>query len=168
MSKTHGIEWYVYLKCRQTLVVYLFIEVDSHPIQMTKERKYSILNISAGGEILTIILTYLLTPWCRFLLEKLTGWKLVKKFPAFYGTRSFITALTSVRHLSLSWASPIQSINPHPTSWRSILTLFSHLRLGLPSGLFPSGYRSSSITHTLRLKYLHQSILRYTRHLTRV
>ena len=23
---------------------------------------------------------------------------------------------------------------PHPTSWRSILTLFSHLRLGLPSG----------------------------------
>ena len=26
----------------------------------------------------------------------------------------------------------------HPTSWRSILILFSHLRLGLPSGLFPS------------------------------
>ena len=28
---------------------------------------------------------------------------------------------------------------PHPTSWRSILILFYHLRLGLPSGLFPSG-----------------------------
>ena len=28
-------------------------------------------------------LTYLLTPWCRVLLEKLTGFKLVKKFPAF-------------------------------------------------------------------------------------
>ena len=27
----------------------------------------------------------------------------------------------SVRHLSLSWASPIQSIYPHPTSWRSVL-----------------------------------------------
>jgi hypothetical protein len=27
---------------------------------------------------------------------------------------------------------------PHPTSWRSILIL-SHLRLGLPSGLLPSG-----------------------------
>ena len=26
---------------------------------------------------------------------------------------------------------------PHPTSWRSILILSSHLRLGLPSGLFP-------------------------------
>ena len=43
----------------------------------------------------------LLTPWCRVLLEKLTGLQLVKKFPAFHGTRRFITALTSVRHLSL-------------------------------------------------------------------
>jgi len=51
----------------------------------------------------------LLTPRCRVLLEKLTGLQLVKKFPPFHGTLSFITALTSVRHLSLSWASPIQS-----------------------------------------------------------
>jgi hypothetical protein len=28
---------------------------------------------------------------------------------------------------------------PHPTFWRSILILSSHLRLGLPSGLLPSG-----------------------------
>ena len=77
----------------------------------------------------------LLTPWCRVLLEKLTGLQLVKKFPAFHGSRRFITALTSVYHLSLSWASPIQSINPHPISWRSILILSTHLRLGLPSGL---------------------------------
>ena len=42
--------------------------------------------------------TYLLTPWCR-VLEKLTGLQLVKKFPAYYGNRIFITALTSVRHL---------------------------------------------------------------------
>ena len=48
------------------------------------------------------LLTYLLTPWCRVLLEKLTGLQLVKKFPAFHGTRRFITALTSVCHLSLS------------------------------------------------------------------
>ena len=80
---------------------------------------------------------YLLTPWCRVLHEKLTGLQLVKKFPAFRGTRKFITALTSVRHLSLSWASPIQSIYPHPTSWRSILILSTHLRLGLSSDSFP-------------------------------
>jgi len=65
--------------------------------------------------------TYLLTPWCGVLLENLTGLQLVKKFPAFHGTRRFITALTSVRQLSLSWASAIQSIYPHPTSWRSVL-----------------------------------------------
>ena len=50
-----------------------------------------------------------------------------------------ITTFTSARHLSLSWASSIQSIPPHPTSWRSILILSSSLCLGLQSGLAPSG-----------------------------
>ena len=72
----------------------------------------------------------LLTPWCRVLLEKLTGLQLVRKFPAFHGTRRFFTANTSVRHLSLSWASPTQSIYPRPTPWRSVLILSTHLRLG--------------------------------------
>jgi len=36
--------------------------------------------------ILTYLLTKILTPWCRVLLEKLTGLQLVKKFHAFYGT----------------------------------------------------------------------------------
>ena len=97
------------------------------------------------GNCIYHLLTYLLTPWCRVLLEKLTGLELVKKFPAFYGTRRFITALTSVRQLSLSWASPIQSTYPHPTSWRSILILSTHLCLGLPSGLFPSGFPTKTL-----------------------
>ena len=88
---------------------------------------------------------FLLTLWCRVLLEKLTGLQLVEKFPAFHVTRRFITALTSVRHLSLSWASPIQSKYPHPTSWRSILILSTHLSLGLPSGLFPSGFPTKTL-----------------------
>ena len=88
---------------------------------------------------------YSLTPWCRVLPEQLTGLQLFKKFPAFHGTRRFITALTSVRHLSLSWASPIQSTYPHPTSWRSILILSTHLNLGLPSGLFPSGFPTKTL-----------------------
>ena len=71
--------------------------------------------------------------------------QLVKKFPAFHGTGRFITALTSVRQLSLSWASPIQSIYPHPTSWISILILFTHLRLGLPSGFVPSGFLTKTL-----------------------
>jgi len=83
-------------------------------------------------------LAYLLTTWCRVLLEQLTALLLVKKFPAFHGTRRFITALTSFRHLSLSWASPIESIFPHPNYWRSILILSAHLNLGLPNGLLLS------------------------------
>jgi len=96
-------------------------------------------------QCLTYLLTYLLTPWCRVLFEKLTGLQLVKKFPAFHGTRTFITALTSVRHLSLSWASPVRSIYSHPTSWRSILILSTHLRLGLPSGLLSSYFPSKTL-----------------------
>jgi hypothetical protein len=42
----------------------------------------------------------LLAPWCRILLEKLNVLQLVKKLPTFYGTLRFITALTSVCHLS--------------------------------------------------------------------
>ena len=91
------------------------------------------------------IILHLLTPWCRVLLEKLTGLQPVKKFPAFHGTRRFITALTSVHHLSLSWASPIQSISPHPIYWRSVLILSTHLRLGLPSGLLPSGFPTKTL-----------------------
>ena len=89
--------------------------------------------------------TYLLTPWCRVHPEQLTGLQLLKKFLAFHRTGRFITALTSVRHLSLSWASPIQSIYPHPTSWRSILILSTHLCLGLSSGLFPSHFPTKTL-----------------------
>ena len=79
------------------------------------------------------MLRNILTAWSRVLLEKLTGLQV----PVFYGTRRFITVLTSARHLSLSWARPIQSIPPRPTSRRFILIVSSHLRLGLPSGSFP-------------------------------
>ena len=82
--------------------------------------------------------TYSYTPCSRVLPEKLTGSQLVKKFPAFYGIRRFITAFTSARHLSLPWASSIQSITPCPNSLRSILILSSHLLLGLPTGFIPS------------------------------
>ena len=88
---------------------------------------------------------YLLTPCSKVLPEKLTGFQLIKKFSAFYGTRRFITTFTSARHLPLAWASSIQSISPHPTSLSSILILSSYLRLGLPSGLFPSDFPTRTL-----------------------
>ena len=72
-----------------------------------------------------------ITPWSTVLLHKPTVPKLVKKFPAFYGTRMFITAFTSARHLSLSSARSIQSMSSYLTSWRPILIVYSHLQLGL-------------------------------------
>jgi hypothetical protein len=94
-----------------------------------------------AGYVFAVVITYLLAPWSRIPLEKLTGFQLVKKFPIFYRTPRFITAFTRARHLSLSWGSSIQSIASHPTSWRSILLLSSHLRLGLPSVLYFLIYR---------------------------
>jgi len=71
----------------------------------------------------TSVVGLLHTPWSTVLLGKVTGSQLVKKSPALYGTRWFITAFTSVGKLYLFWTTSIQSIPPHPTSWRSILVL---------------------------------------------
>ena len=105
--------------------------------------------------------TYLIIPCNRVLLEKLTEPQLVKKFHEFYWTRRFITAFTSARHLSLSWASSIQSTPLHLTSSRSILILSSHLRLGLPSCFFPSGFH----TKTLYRSHLSTTSATYPAHL---
>jgi hypothetical protein len=67
-----------------------------------------------------------LTTWSTVLLKKLAAIQLVKKLPAFCGTRSFITAFTTARHLSLLWARKSNPC-PHRTSWRSILILSSNL-----------------------------------------
>jgi hypothetical protein len=67
--------------------------------------------------------------WSCALLEKVPIVQPFKKFPAFYGTRRFITVFTRAFHWSLSWARSIQSIPSHPNSLRSILILSTHLRL---------------------------------------
>jgi hypothetical protein len=85
-------------------------------------------------------ITYLLTPWNRVLVEKLTGFQLVKKFPAFYGTGRLITACKNACHLSKSWA---QSNNPGPSLtvwmfrndkflWWDVVSTLSNPQAGRP------------------------------------
>jgi len=80
---------------------------------------------------------------------KLTGFQLAKKFPAFFGTRMFITAFTNARHLSLSWARSFKSMSPYPTSRLSILIISSHLRPSHSSCLLPSGTPTTTLYTTL-------------------
>jgi len=48
-----------------------------------------------------MIISYLLTPWSRVLLEKLFS-AASQEIPRIFGTRRFLTVPTSARHLSLS------------------------------------------------------------------
>jgi hypothetical protein len=87
---------------------------SASPMTLTGSPTCSPRTATARGHIWKL---RILTPWSRVFLEKLTGFQLVKKFPTFYGTRRFITTFTSARQLSLSRASSIHSMPPHPTSW---------------------------------------------------
>ena len=65
-------------------------------------------------------------------------------FPAFYGTQTFITAYTRVRHLSVFWVTAIQSV-----------PLFYFLKIHF-SIILPYGTRSSKRSLPPRSRHLNQ------------
>ena len=98
---------------------------------------FSKLLRNLGDKLSINLLTYLLTPWSRVLLEKLTGSAASQEIPRIlwnpkihYRTHKCPPPLPFLSQLHPVPTTP-------PTSWRSILILSSHLRLGLPNGLFP-------------------------------
>jgi hypothetical protein len=102
-------------------------------------------------------ITYLLSPRSRFLLENISGLQLVKKFPTFYWTRRFITAFTFPRHLSLSWANPVQAPTSH--------FLKIHFNIIFPPTLrSPQGSLSLRFTHQ---NPVHASLLPHSRYMPR-
>jgi len=48
---------------------------------------------------------------------------------------------------------------PHHTFWRSILILFSHRRLGLPSGLFPSSLPTKTLCYPIFVPHAHVDLI---------
>jgi hypothetical protein len=66
-------------------------------------------------------------------MEQSPSWEanrssIVKKFPAFYGTRRFITAFTRACQLFLWWIRSVHSMPP--------IKLSSHICIDMPSSLF--------------------------------
>ena len=129
----------VHLKTFLSIPITQKCQILSCEFLVANERHY-VLNYSKYITLIKLPITYTdvrmsfiaLPPWSRVLHEKLTGTQLVMKFTPYYGIRRIITAITRPRHLSLSWATTIQSINPHPTSWRPNLILSPLLRLEDP------------------------------------
>ena len=114
--------------------------------------------------------TYLLTPWSRVLLERLTGLQLVKKFPAFHGTRRFITALKRPPPVSILGqpnsvhipTSPLLEIRPniiHPSTPRSpqwsLSLRFFPPRPYTPPSPHPYAPNAQPLSHSSRFYHPH-------------
>ena len=95
--------------------------------------------------LLTYLLTYLVTYSMQHSPSEANRFSASQEIPRILWNPKVHYCITSARHLALSWARSIQSIPQHPTSWRSILILSSHLLLGFPSVLFPSGFPTKTL-----------------------
>ena len=91
---------------------------------------------------------YLPCTYSMVLLEKLTGLQLVKKCPAFYGTRTFITALKSVRHLSvLGQPNPVHIPTSHLLVQVPNFISLCMLRDASPRNTSPPGDPGGGVVH---------------------
>ena len=110
---------------------------------------------SAYGDANMVLLTYWLTYLLTHSMHQSPSWE-VNQFSVIQEIPRILRNLKVHHriHKCLPTVPILSQINlvhapPHSTSWRSILILSSHLRLGLPSGLFPSCYPPKSSTPLL-------------------
>ena len=99
--------------------------------------------------LLNYLLTYLLLTHSLHGAESFLWCQLVLSYSR--NSLHFVEPEGSFLHsqvptnLSLFWTTSFHSMPLHFTSWRSILILLSPLCLGLPSGLFPSGFSTKTL-----------------------
>jgi hypothetical protein len=112
------------------------------------------------------LLTYLLTPWCKILFEKLIVTQIVKKYTAFLRNPKVHHRVHRSPPLDpiLSQPNPVRPIDPYLP--KVLLMLFSHLRLGLRSGLLPSGLPTKTLNDEQVKIWKEAVVTWYTAHLS--
>jgi len=116
---------------------HIYFSVLRKPLQIITTEMICCKGIYLFTYLLTYLLTYVLTLWRFFLRSEpvFTVSIRSKNYPHYMEDES------SLPHSRQPATCPILnkiSPCPHPTSRRSILIQFSHLRLSLPHGPFPS------------------------------
>jgi hypothetical protein len=132
-----------------------FITSDGHKVSLFDSRfmnKVHCRCIETGGQSKHFYVTKMLTwdrllylpnyliPWSRVLLEKLTVAQLLKRFSPFYWTQKFFNVFKRSRYGPLPWYRRIQPTSAQSVRLSYILILSFHLRMGLPSSVFPSDF----------------------------
>jgi hypothetical protein len=103
-----GLKFYV----RPLQFFYSFLWTDGYLMMADEDSRYMYLRWIKDPH-------YLLTPSSRVLLEKLTGFAASQEIPCIYGTRKFITLLTSARHLLRD--TPPRNTHSRRSDWGSRL-----------------------------------------------
>jgi hypothetical protein len=85
------------------------------------------------------LMLYLLTPWSRVLLEKLTGFAASQEIPR-------VLCNPKVHYRTHKCPPPVPILSPlHPVLTTPSHFLKIHLCLGLPNGLVPSGFPTNTL-----------------------
>jgi len=118
-----------------------------------REETFAILRLRLGNfdrDVNSIIWFSVRIPLLTYTMVQRLSWAAnwfaaSQKFHAFHGTRRFVTAPTSVRHLSVSWASPIQSIYPHPTCEFRYISFYVTKNICCLLSPTPTSFSTSSV-----------------------